>query len=1243
MISVIYVDDEPALLEIAKLFLEQAGEFAVKTSTSAQDILGSGSLQSYDAIVSDYQMPGMDGIEFLKAVRLQHSDLPFILFTGRGREEVVIQAINNGADFYLQKGGDPNAQFAELAHKIRQAVRRRRAELERISSEEKFSKLFITNPSLEAITDFDSGRLVDVNDAWTRTTGYARQEVIGRTTGDISLFIDPAWRERMALVLDNEGIIQNIETRIRTKSGDIRTLDFTGQRIRAGDSDILFTQAVDITEKKIAEEERQKSEERLRLTFDATNDGFWDWDIPSGRAVLSPHWWTLLGYEPDEMPASYSTFLSLIHPEDRGTVETWIQKILANKGRGYSIDLRMRTKSGDWKWVLTRGKVVAWGPDGNAVRMVGIQTDISARKIEEEILKQSEDRFRAQYENNPLPIFTWQERNGDFVLVGYNKAAESVSGGQAAQYLSQKASDMYAEQPDILEGMRRSFTQKSVWSTELRSSHFRPGRLFDLTTAYVPPDLLLVHVKDITDQRLAEQALRENEAKYRRVIETSLEGVLIMDVEFRITFANSRIADILGYSVEEMTGHSISDFINPDDMTIAKHQWDQRRQGISGQFECRHVHKNGTFVTLLVSSTPITGNDGSFQGSFAMLMDISDRKRAEDGLKEREASLRSLIESSQSSIVLVDEEGNVIEWNAGAEHISGIKKDAAIGKPLWTLIALMRPLGKHTEKDDAVLEQKIRESLKTGIPFHKEPRIFESVRPDGSKMFLQETLFSIKTNKGFRFGSVSQDVTEQKLAADALRKSEERFRGIAERSSDLILILDKELRPTYVSPSVKTILGYEPEDLLGKSLESPLATILAGSTIDHHTGLKVLNEGRQINNLELALKRKDGVPVYVSVNVVPVFKNGDITGAQVSMRDITRGKIAENALKASEEKFRSLVETSPNIIWEIDQAGMLRYISPTVTSILGYTPEEIIGKTITDLVMEEGKPAILLEIERDTAREGLLPTIEVSARHHNGQEIILEIRPARLVSERGRLLGFSGVAVDITERKKTEKALKLANQRLNLLGSITRHDVLNKVSVILGYLRIAEMKSTDPALKDLLGKIGSATTTIQKQIESTRTYEELGIREPQWIRVGAVLPPSQIPPSITFINECRDLEIFADPMFEKVVYNLLDNTIRHGVKATRVTLSYQENPDGLVILWEDNGAGIPEDHKEDIFQRGFGRNTGLGLFLVREILKITGIEIREIGIPGKGARFEIRVPPGKYRIAKNPHDQPAAR
>ena len=128
MISILYVDDEPGLREICRIFLEETGEFSIDTVESGADALVRLGERHYDAVVADYQMPAMDGISLLKAIRSRIGDIPFILFTGRGREEVVIEALNNGADFYLQKGGDPKSQFAELIHHVRQAVSKKNAE-----------------------------------------------------------------------------------------------------------------------------------------------------------------------------------------------------------------------------------------------------------------------------------------------------------------------------------------------------------------------------------------------------------------------------------------------------------------------------------------------------------------------------------------------------------------------------------------------------------------------------------------------------------------------------------------------------------------------------------------------------------------------------------------------------------------------------------------------------------------------------------------------------------------------------------------------------------------------------------------------------------------------------------------------------------------------------------------------------------------------------------------------------------
>ena len=167
----------------------------------------------------------------------------------------------------------------------------------------------------------------------------------------------------------------------------------------------------------------------------------------------------------------------------------------------------------------------------------------------------------------------------------------------------------------------------------------------------------------------------------------------------------------------------------------------------------------------------------------------------------------------------------------------------------------------------------------------------------------------------------------------------------------------------------------------------------------------------------------------------------------------------------------------------------------------------------------------------------------------------------------------------------------------------------------------------------LLDKIESVTNIIKSQVEFTRVYQNLGTKEPEWQKPGKILSSVPHTDAIIIRSELGDLEVFADLMLEKVFQNLIDNSLRHGGNVSEIRVQSRTGPDGLTIIFEDNGIGIPGKEKEKIFGRGYGKNTGLGLFLAREILGITGITIRETGEAGKGARFEILVPENAFRVA----------
>jgi PAS domain S-box-containing protein len=244
---ILYIDDETDLLNLGKVFLEKGGEFSIDTAASAGEARVLMTSGNYDAIVSDYQMPGEDGITFLKSVRSSCTDIPFILFTGRGREEVVIEAINNGVDFYIQKGGDARAQFAELAHKIRHAVTRHKDAARRMitedalrESEAKFSRLFQSSPVILALIDITNNSFVDINDAFVRSTGYSREEVIGESPESLGIYIDAGTQELILAELRKGSEVSAREIPFRRKDGEIRTCLYSVLMITMGGNPIPF-------------------------------------------------------------------------------------------------------------------------------------------------------------------------------------------------------------------------------------------------------------------------------------------------------------------------------------------------------------------------------------------------------------------------------------------------------------------------------------------------------------------------------------------------------------------------------------------------------------------------------------------------------------------------------------------------------------------------------------------------------------------------------------------------------------------------------------------------------------------------------------------------------------------------------------------------------------------------------------------------------------------------------------------
>jgi len=348
---------------------------------------------------------------------------------------------------------------------------------------------------------------------------------------------------------------------------------------------------------------------------------------------------------------------------------------------------------------------------------------------------------------------------------------------------------------------------------------------------------------------------------------------------------------------------------------------------------------------------------------------------------------------------------------------------------------------------------------------------------------------------------------------------------------------------------------------------------------------------------------------------------------------VTGARRAEEELRESEERYRTIVENCNDALYIHDFKGNILDLNMNACIMLGYTKDELAGANLEKIDSEENRRVLPERMSHLLAEGSIL--FDGSHVRKDGT-IIPVVVSAKVVSREGNGI-IQEFVRDITRRKLAEDALRQANKKLNILSSITRHDINNQLLTLNGFLVFLHKKVPNPSLEEHFNRITMASNRISSMIRFTKEYESIGVHTPVWqeIRTLADTAAKEAPLGKVIVkNELpADQEVFADPLIIKVFYNLMDNAVRYGKKITTIRFLVQESGDDHIIVCEDDGGGVPAGEKKKIFEQGFGENTGMGLFLAREILDITGISIRETGEPGKGARFEIVVPKGVWRIA----------
>jgi PAS domain S-box-containing protein len=471
-----------------------------------------------------------------------------------------------------------------------------------------------------------------------------------------------------------------------------------------------------------------------------------------------------------------------------------------------------------------------------------------------------------------------------------------------------------------------------------------------------------------------------------------------------------------------------------------------------------------------------------------------------------------------------------------------------------------------------------------------------------------------------------------------LKKTKEYTENIVTSMADALFILGPDGRISNVNKAAVDLLGYDESEFVGKPVNMIFKKAEEGEEetagLFDGAGLERLQKTGSFRDVTQTCLTKDGnsVPMSISGAVMKDDK-GKLQGFVFIGKDIAERRRAEKALKESEEKYRGFFRTSRDCVFITSKDGRWIDLNDAAVELFGYSSrEELMQAKIPDLYASPEARAKHISI---IAERGSTKDFPVDLRRKDGSVIHTLITSVARYDAEGNATGFQGTIRDITEHKRAEEALRQVNKKLNLLSSITRHDILNQLMALKGYLELSKRHTNDAVLVKYIEKEEEAAETIHQQVSFTKDYQDIGIRSPQWHDVKNLIIQAinTINPGTVAVSaDLGKIEIYADPLVKKVFYTLVENALRHGEKVTKISFSSRESDDGLTLICEDDGMGIPRNEKENIFTRKYFKNTGFGLFLTREILSITGLTIMENGEPGKGAHFEIHVPKGMYRF-----------